>query len=105
MATPPPSSSSASGRAPTIGVRELRADLAAHLRRAGSGSRVVVTVGGTSVAQLGPIEPEGGQAVLADLYTSGAVVPPRRPGAGRLSPAVPVWSGLRLDRVLAEIRG
>lgn len=90
---------------PSIGVRELRADLAAHLRRAGRGSRVVVTVGGTAVAQLGPVEPEGGQAVLADLCASGAVVPPRRPGPGRLSPPVPVWSGLRLDRTLAEIRG
>jgi len=90
---------------PAIGVRELRADLATHLRRAGRGSRVVVTVGGTAVAQLGPIEPEGGQAVLADLYASGALVPPRRPGQGRLAPPVPVWSGLRLDRTLAEIRG
>jgi len=88
-----------------MGVRELRADLATHLRRAGAGQRVIVSVGGRAVAQLGPVEPEQGQTVLADLLTSGAVVPPRRSDAGRLAPAVPVWSGVRLDRALKELRG
>jgi antitoxin (DNA-binding transcriptional repressor) of toxin-antitoxin stability system len=88
-----------------LGVRELRADLAAHLRRAGAGQRVVVSVGGRAIAQLGPVEPEQGQTVLADLVAAGAVVAPRRIDAGRLAPAVPVWSGVRLDRALKELRG
>ena len=88
-----------------LGVRELRSDLAAHLRRAAAGQRVVVSVDGRAVAQLGPIEAEQGQTVLADLLAAGSVIAPRRTGAGRLAPAVPVWSGVRLDRALKELRG
>ncbi|MCB9379534.1 MAG: hypothetical protein H6513_02450 [Acidimicrobiaceae bacterium] len=88
-----------------IGIRELRADLAAAVRRAGAGQRVVVSVGGRAVAQLGPVEPEQGQTVLADLVAAGMVVAPRRPGAARPTPPVPVWSGVRIDRALKELRG
>ncbi len=88
-----------------IGIRELRADLAAAVRRAGSGQRVVITVDGRALAQLGPIEAEQGQTVLADLYASGAVVAPRRADAARPAPAIPIWSGVRLDRALKELRG
>ena len=88
-----------------LGMRELRADLAAHLRRAGAGQRVVVSVGGRAMAQLGPIEAEQGQTVLADLLAAGAVIAPRRTDAARLAPAAPVWSGVRLDRALKELRG
>jgi prevent-host-death family protein len=87
-----------------IGIRELRADLAAHVRRAGAGQRVVVSVDGRPVAQLAPLEAEGGQTVLADLYASGAVVAPRRTDPARPAPPVPVWSGGRLDRLLREVR-
>ena len=44
----------------------------ASVRRAGSGQRVVVSVDGRAVAQLGPIEPEHGQTVLEDLIAAGA---------------------------------
>ena len=88
-----------------IGIRELRADLAAAVRRAGSGQRVVVSVDGRAVAQLGPIEAEQGQTVLEDLFASGAVLAPRRTDAARPSPAVQIWSGVRLDRALKEVRG
>ena len=88
-----------------IGIRELRTDLAALVRRAGTGQRVIVSVGGRAVAQLGPIEAEQGQTVLADLIASGAVVPPRRTDAARLGAPVAVYSGVRLDRALKELRG
>lgn len=88
-----------------VPIRELRADLAAAVRRAGAGQRVVVTVGGRAVAQLGPIEPEQGQTVLADLYASGTVLAPRRTDAARPVAPLPVWSGVRLDRALKELRG
>src|SRR3546814_822871 len=61
-----------------IGARELRANLAAALRQAGAGERVVVTVDGRPVAQLGPLEPSGTPS-LAELAASGLVEPPRRP--------------------------
>ncbi len=88
-----------------IGVRELRADLAAHVRRAGAGQRVVVSVAGREVAQLGPVQSIDGQTVLADLITAGLVVAPRRTDAARPAQAIPVWSGVRLDRALKELRG
>lgn len=88
-----------------IGIRELRADLATAVRRAGAGHRTVVTIGGRAVAQLGPVEPEQGQTVLADLFASGAVTPPRRTDAPRPAAPIPVWSGVRLDRALKEVRG
>lgn len=88
-----------------IGVRELRADLAAHVRRASAGERVVVAVGGRPAAQLGPLEPEAGAATLADLVSTGQLVAPRRTDEARPLPPVPIHGGGRLDRVLREIRG
>ena len=88
-----------------IGIRELREGLATHVRRAGAGHRLVVAVGGRAVAQLGPIEAHQGQTVLADLVAAGLVTAPRRTDPLRLPPAVPVWSGVRLDRALKELRG
>jgi len=88
-----------------IGIRELREGLATHVRRAGAGHRVVVAVAGRAVAQLGPIEAHQGQTVLADLIAAGLVTAPRRTDPLRLPPAVPVWSGVRLDRALKELRG
>ena len=57
-------------------MRELRADLAAHVRRAAAGESIVVTQSGRPVAVLGPV---GGarQPVLAELIAHGAVVAPR----------------------------
>lgn len=87
-----------------IGTRELRANLAAALRQAAAGERVVITVDGRPVAQLGPLEPDGAPT-LAELAAAGLVDPPRRadrPGApDPLDTAVDV----RLDRVIAEVRG
>lgn len=88
-----------------IGMRELRADLAAHVRRASSGQRVVVSVDGRATAQLGPIEAEQGQTVFADLIAAGAIIAPRRTDLARATQPVPVWSGVRLDRALRELRG
>ena len=88
-----------------IGIRELRADLAASVRRAGAGQRVVVSVDGRAIAQLGPIEAEQGQTVMADLIASGALIAPRRIDTARPGTPVPIWSGVRLDRALKEIRG
>jgi prevent-host-death family protein len=87
-----------------VGVRELRANLAAALRRAGAGEPVVITVDGRPVAQLGPLEPTGAPT-LAALAASGLVEPPRR--RDRPDPPDPTDAAvdLRLDRVLAEVRG
>jgi prevent-host-death family protein len=86
-----------------IGVRALREHLAAALRQAEAGHRLVVTVDGRPVAQLGPLEPAGAPS-LEELAAAGLLEPPRRarPAApGGVDPAVDV----RLDRILDEVRG
>jgi prevent-host-death family protein len=88
-----------------VGVRELRASLAAAVRRAGAGQRVVVTVDGRPTAQLGPLDDAGGLVALVDLVARGLVVPPRRTDRPRPTDPVPAFAGARLDRLLRELRG
>ena len=73
------------------------------MRRAGEGERLVVTVGGRPTAQLGPID--DGAPDLDRLIAAGAVVPPRRTTPWRPPTAVAIWTGVRIDRALVELRG
>ena len=88
-----------------VGVRELRADLAAMLRRAASGKRVTVSVGGRPTALIGPIESTGATVTADALVAAGLLIPPRRTDHVSERPPVPVWPGVRLDRALREVRG
>lgn len=87
-----------------VGIRELRNSVAAVVRRAARGERIVVTVDGVATAQLGPLEPVGG-VTLDDLVAAGLVLPPGR----RDRPAAPdledVPVDARPDRVLDDLRG
>ncbi len=87
-----------------IGARELRANLAAALRQAAAGEQVVVTIDGRPVAQLGPLEPMGAPT-LEQLAAAGLVEPPRRSDRPGPPEAVDTAVDIRLDRVLAEVRG
>lgn len=93
------------GRA-RIGVRDLRNHVAAALRRAESGERIVITVDGRPVAQLGPLRPEGGVPTLADLAATGLLEPPRvdRAAVADVEPEDPAVD-VRVDRILDELRG
>jgi prevent-host-death family protein len=96
-----------------IGIRDLRADLAAHVRRAAGGEPTVVSIAGRPAAALVPLSavtdasrPDGGaDAHRASLVASGALVPPRRADARVPDRHVTVWGNVRLDRLLREIRG
>jgi len=87
-----------------VGIRELRNNVAAVVRRAAAGERIVVTVDGVATAQLGPLSPSG-SLTLDDLIAAGLALPPAR--ADRPAPVdvedVPV--DIRPDRVLDELRG
>jgi prevent-host-death family protein len=89
-----------------VNVRELRANLAAAVRRAESGQRVVITVAGRPVAQLGPLEPLAGeqQPTIEDLAARGSVVKARRGDRPPPDVLVSMPVGTRLDRLLAEVR-
>jgi prevent-host-death family protein len=86
-----------------IGVRELRANLAAAVRQAAAGERVVITVDGRPVAQLGPLEPAGA-ATLAELASAGLVDPPRRSDRPPPPDGIDAAVDVRIDRLLDELR-
>jgi prevent-host-death family protein len=88
-----------------IGIRDLRNGTAAAVRRAGAGERIVITVDGRPVAQLGPIEADAGTFTLDDLAARGLVTLPSRTDRRPSAVAVPVWAGFRLDRLLRDVRG
>ena len=87
-----------------IGIRELRNDVAAVVRRAATGERIVVTVDGHPVAQLGPIEPVGAPT-LDDLVASGHVRAARREPPAEPPDAEDAPVDARTDWILDDIRG
>lgn len=88
-----------------IGVRELRNNVAAVVRQAGAGERLIVTVDGKPVAQLGPIEPDTAGVTLWDLAAGGLINPPRRPDRPADPTPLPVPADLSADRLLEASRG
>ena len=86
-----------------VGVRELRNQVAAVVRRAASGDEVVVTVDGRPVARLVPLEPQG-RATLDDLVAGGFVEPPGRSDRPSPPPPAMIPVDLDIDAVLDEIR-
>jgi prevent-host-death family protein len=88
-----------------LGVRDLRREVAAAVRRAGSGERIVITVDGRPVAQLGPLEPVDGELTIADLAARGQVVLARRDDRPEPEFSMPMWAGTRLDQLVREVRG
>jgi antitoxin (DNA-binding transcriptional repressor) of toxin-antitoxin stability system len=89
-----------------VGIRELRNQVAAVVRRAAAGERIAIAVDGVPRAQLGPLVPDTSGVTLADQAAAGLVEPPRRPdrGAGAPTAADPPVD-VRLDRVMDELRG
>ena len=87
-----------------VGIRALRNNVAAVVRWASRGERVVVTVDGAPVAQLGPLEATP-RVTLDDLVAAGLVDPPGRrdrPPAPEVEDAA---VDVRPDGVLDELRG
>lgn len=87
-----------------LGVRQLRNHTAAAVRRAGAGERIVITVDGRPVAQLGPIDAGADALTLDDLAARGLIQLPGRRDRGAPDRTVSVWAGFRLDRLLRDIR-
>ncbi|MEY2580219.1 MAG: hypothetical protein QOE09_68 [Ilumatobacteraceae bacterium] len=91
-----------------IGIRELRADLATHVRRAAAGATTVISIGGSPAAALTPLdagEASVSDAPLSSLVASGALIAPRRSDGRVADGTVSTWANIRLDRLLREIRG
>jgi prevent-host-death family protein len=88
-----------------LGIRELRSDLAAAVRRAGAGERIAITVDGRPVAQLGPLEPVSGDLTVEDLAARGLLELARRDDRPEPEFSMPMWAGTRLDKLVREVRG
>lgn len=88
-----------------VGIRDLRNNVAAIVRRAASGERVVVTSDGVPVAVLGPLTPDATGVTLDDLVAAGLVVPPKRPDHPDAPDGVSLPVDTRSSRVLDELRG
>lgn len=88
-----------------LGVRDLRRELPAAIRRAGAGERIIITVDGTPVAQLGPLEPVDDHLSLEDLAARGQLVLARRGDRPTTTFKMPMWAGTRLDQLVREVRG
>jgi len=73
------------------------------VRRAEAGERTVITAHGRPVAQLAPLDE--GAPDIDRLISAGSLIPPRRMGVWRPPQPVKVWSGVRIDRALRELRG
>lgn len=75
------------------------------MRRAGAGERVVITVDGRPVAQLGPLEAPTGGLTIDDLVAQGRIVSARRDDRPAPAMSLPLWAGTRIDQLVREIRG
>lgn len=87
------------------GIRELRNDVSALVRRAASGERIVITVDGVPTAQLGPLAPAPDGLSLEDLAAAGLVDPPGASAEPAMPPPLSVPADVRLDRLVDRIRG
>ena len=88
-----------------IGVRELRNQVAAAIRRAGAGERLVVTVDGVPMAQLGPLAPDHTGVTLWDLAAGGLIEPPHQRQRPPNPAPIPVPADVSADRLLDAARG
>ena len=88
----------------TLGVRELRNQVAGAVRRAAEGERIVITVDGRPMAQLGPLAASG-PPTLADLAAAGLVEPPRTAQPASPVPPEDLPVDVRIDAILEELRG
>ncbi|MCB0977603.1 MAG: type II toxin-antitoxin system prevent-host-death family antitoxin [Acidimicrobiales bacterium] len=89
-----------------LGIRDLRTRLTSLVRRAGTGERIIVTIAGRPVAQLGPLEAVTGPPTIDDLANRGLLIAARRSDRpARPEVVIDTWTGGRLDRALREVRG
>ncbi len=88
----------------TVGVRELRNQVAAVIRRAANGDRMVITVDGKPVAQLTPLVPVA-PVSLEDLVAAGLVDQPGRSTKPEPPEPAVLPVDARAEWALQEVRG
>jgi prevent-host-death family protein len=87
-----------------IAIRELRNQASRVVRRARAGERMLITVDGVPVAEIGPVRGTERAASLPELIATGTVIGPRSRRAARPPRPVPAPSGRSSSSVLHELR-
>lgn len=88
-----------------VGTRDLRANLAHHLRAAEAGHTIFVTVDGKVIAQLGPVGHADESLSIEALIASGLVEAPSNSKRQEPRAVFDLPAGLSSERALREIRG
>ena len=84
-------------------MRELRNQASRVVRRARAGERLIITLDGVPVAQIGPLD-DAAEPSLEVLMARGRLLPPRRTGPPNPTPPVRVTATRSTAEVLAELR-
>jgi len=88
-----------------VGIRELRNETSAVVRRARAGERIMVTIDGAPAAVIGPIDEAIDALTLDDLTAKGLVRRPRRSGSRPPARPVELPTGHKTtDQILGELR-
>lgn len=87
-----------------IALRELRNHASRVVRRARAGERLVITVDGIPMAEIGPLSAAGRTASLDELLATGAVLPARARSAPTSARPVRAPADLSSADVLRELR-
>jgi len=88
-----------------IGIRELRNYASRVVARARAGERIVITVDGIPVAEIGPLRSSGDRMTMAELIAAGHVIPPRETTPPPpLPPPFKVPDGRTSMEILDELR-
>lgn len=93
------------GEVTQLGIRDLRARLASHVRQAGSGHRIIVTVDGHPVAELGPVGGSRTADTIESLIATGLLSAPTRTDRPIPPDPTPMPAGTTSERALLELRG
>ncbi len=88
-----------------VGIRQLRNSVSGLVKRAAGGERIVVTVDGRPMAQLGPLDAGDDRPTLDDMAAAGLIEPPRQPDPAPMPAPIAVPADVGLDRLLDQIRG
>ena len=87
-----------------IAMSVLRKELAGFLRRAKNGERMIITVDGKPIAQIGPLEPNG-SLDMDQLVTSGLVNEPTSFSSAKKPAQMSFPIDVSIETILSEMRG
>lgn len=87
-----------------VGIRELRNYASRVVARARAGERIVITVDGIPVAEIGPVRADNDKMTMEELIAAGHVIPPRLTTPPPPPPKLAVADGRTSMDILDELR-